>query len=189
MAISVTAKFIRAIAIWLAEFPWIAASASTITAEAFSSSDESKARGSFDKNDNPDSNDDPNHLPHIVTIVLDDLGSHDLGLHGTGIHTPNIDGFVTGPTADGVYLDDYYVLPYCSPTRAALFSGMYPLRTGVDQVIESISTAGIPLNIETLPEMLKKTKIKTNTKKSSKGRKARTTLRQANPPKTILVRL
>ena len=109
-------------------------------------------------------------LPHIVMIVLDDLGSHDLGLHGTGIHTPTIDGFVTttatgtqgandvnvNVNAKGIYLDDYYVLPYCSPTRAALLSGMYPLRTGVHNVIEPISTAGLPLNIETLPEMLKR---------------------------------
>lgn len=102
------------------------------------------------------------YLPNIVMIVLDDLGSHDLGLHGTGIHTPNIDGFVTGPTADGIYLDEYYVLPYCSPTRAALMSGMYPLRTGVHNVIVPISTAGLPLNIETLPEMLKRAKVKTN---------------------------
>ena len=95
-------------------------------------------------------------LPHIVMIVIDDLGSHDLGLHGTGIRTPNIDGFVTGESSNGIYLDDYYVLPYCSPTRAALFSGMYPLRTGVHEVIGLRSTAGLPLDIETLPQMLKR---------------------------------
>ena len=66
--------------------------------------------------------DDELLLPNIVMIVMDDLGSHDLGLHGTGIHTPNIDGLVTG--GNGIYLDDYYVLPYCSPTRSALFSGL-----------------------------------------------------------------
>uniref|UniRef100_A0A7S4AU34 Sulfatase N-terminal domain-containing protein n=1 Tax=Pseudo-nitzschia australis TaxID=44445 RepID=A0A7S4AU34_9STRA len=110
-------------------------------------------------------------LPNIVVIVLDDLGSHDLGLHGTGIHTPNIDGFVTannnGNDSDnddnknygGIYLEEYYVLPYCSPTRAALLSGMYPLRTGVHNVIREKSTAGLPLNVETLPEMLKRARV------------------------------
>ncbi|VEU38094.1 unnamed protein product [Pseudo-nitzschia multistriata] len=120
----------------------------------------------------------PKQLPHIVMIVLDDLGSHDLGLHGTGIHTPNIDGFVAearnrnvgesyggesyGGDGDGderptgIYLEQYYVLPYCSPTRAALLSGMYPLRTGVHNVIIPKSTAGLPLDVETLPEMLKR---------------------------------
>jgi arylsulfatase A-like enzyme len=100
-------------------------------------------------------------LPNIVMIVMDDLGSHDLGLHGTGINTPNIDGLVTGNKNDGggggIYLDEYYVLPYCSPTRSALLSGMYPLQTGVHNVIRPISTAGLPLDIETLPEMLKRT--------------------------------
>ena len=80
-------------------------------------------------------------LPHIVMIVVDDLGSHDLGFHGTGIHTPNIDELATS----GVYLDQYYVLPYCSPTRAALLSGIYPLHTGVHNVIDEKSTAGLPL--------------------------------------------
>ena len=103
---------------------------------------------------------DLNPLPHIVMVVVDDLGSHDLGLHGTGIHTPNIDGFVTGPSADGMYLDEYYVLPYCSSTRAALLSGMYPLRTGVHKIIGMKSTEGLPLNIETLPEMLKRARTK-----------------------------
>ena len=116
----------------------------------FSSSEDTKSHG------RPNINRDENSLPHIIIVVIDDLGSHDLGLHGTGIHTPNIDGFVTGKKADGIYLDNYYVLPYCSPTRAALLSGMYPLRTGVHNVIEPKSTAGLPLNVETLPEMLKR---------------------------------
>ncbi len=126
--------------------------ASTGSAEETVSSVQGESRNT----QNDDWNSKNAKLPHIVMIVLDDLGSHDLGLHGTGIHTPNIDGFVTGPDADGIYLDDYYVLPYCSPTRAALLSGMYPLRTGVHNVIEPVSTAGLPLDIETLPEMLKR---------------------------------
>ena len=139
-------------------FLWIVLLASTTTDGV-----ELKHRESGEKHSIHFSNyDEENHvLPNIVMIVLDDLGSHDLGLHGTGIHTPNIDGFVTGPTADGIYLDEYYVLPYCSPTRAALMSGMYPLRTGVHNVIVPVSTAGLPLNIETLPEMLKRAKVRT----------------------------
>jgi len=97
-------------------------------------------------------------LPNIVMIVLDDLGSHDLGLHGTGIRTPIIDRLAN---EQGIYLEDYYVLPYCSPTRAALLSGMYPLRTGVHTVIHQRSTAGLPLDVETLPQMLKRSHYKT----------------------------
>lgn len=90
--------------------------------------------------------------PHILLIVVDDLGSHDLGIHGSGIHTPESDALA----ADGVYLDQYYVLPYCSPTRAALMSGKYPLQTGVHSVISPTSTAGLPLREETLADLLKR---------------------------------
>ena len=89
-------------------------------------------------------------LPHILMIVMDDLGSHDLGIHGTGIYTPNTDQLAK----DGLYLDNYYVLPYCSPTRAALLSGKYPLHTGVQQWIPPKSTSGLPLEDPTLADML-----------------------------------
>ncbi len=148
-------------------FLWVAALAWTTADDV-----ELEVRERYEKNANHRANRDHANrgLPNIVMIVLDDLGSHDLGLHGTGIHTPNIDGFVHGPKADGIYLDEYYVLPYCSPTRAALLSGMYPLRTGVHNVIVPISTAGLPLNIETLPEMLKRANIKTNANERSNGK-------------------
>lgn len=90
--------------------------------------------------------------PHILMIVMDDLGSHDLGLHGTGILTPNADELAS----TGIYLDKYYVLPSCSPTRASLFSGKYPLHTGVSHWIHLYSTAGLPLEEETLADLLQR---------------------------------
>jgi arylsulfatase A-like enzyme len=96
--------------------------------------------------------------PHILMIVVDDLGSHDLGIHGSGIHTPNADALATS----GVYLDQYYVLPYCSPTRAALLSGKYPLHTGLHSVVAPRSTAGLPLRDETLADLLKRAGYHTN---------------------------
>lgn len=83
---------------------------------------------------------------------MDDLGSHDLGLHESGINTPHCDQLAK----EGVYLSNYYVLPTCSPTRAALLSGKYPLHTGVHTVIKPNSTRGLPLDEETLPQVLKK---------------------------------
>jgi arylsulfatase A-like enzyme len=90
--------------------------------------------------------------PHILMIVMDDLGSHDLGLHGSGIQTPHIDALAS----DGVYLHNYYVLPYCSPTRAALLSGRYPLHTGIHQVIGQDSVQGLPLDEETLAQIMRR---------------------------------
>ena len=63
---------------------------------------------------------------HILLIVVDDLGWSDVGFHNPQINTPNIDHLAS----KGVILDNYYVEPLCTPTRAALLSGMYPIHTG-----------------------------------------------------------
>ncbi|KAL7575423.1 hypothetical protein ACA910_007326 [Epithemia clementina (nom. ined.)] len=103
--------------------------------------------------------------PHILMIVMDDLGSHDLGIHGSGIHTPHSNRLATTNHKNNggcIYLDQYYVLPYCSPTRAALLSGKYPLHTGVHNVILAQSTAGLPLGEETLADLLQRAGYRTN---------------------------
>ena len=64
--------------------------------------------------------------PHVLLIVLDDLGWSDVGFHGSQINTTNMDKLVS----EGVILDNYYVQPICSPTRGALRTGMYPIHTG-----------------------------------------------------------
>ena len=65
-------------------------------------------------------------LPHILFVVVDDLGWSDVGFHGSKIQTPNIDKLAS----EGVVLDNYYVLPICTPTRSALMTGRYPIHTG-----------------------------------------------------------
>ena len=64
--------------------------------------------------------------PHILFVLVDDLGWSDVGFHGSKIHTPNIDRLAS----EGVILDNYYVQPVCSPTRTSLMSGRYPIHTG-----------------------------------------------------------
>jgi len=88
--------------------------------------------------------------PHILMIVMDDLGSSDLGVHGSGIATPVIDKLL----GEGVYLNSYYVLPSCSPTRSALMSGRYPLHTGINNFIPQGATYGLAPDEETIPQML-----------------------------------
>lgn len=91
--------------------------------------------------------------PHILMIIMDDLGSHDLGIHeNSGIQTPHADQLAR----DGLYLDQYYVLPYCSPTRASLLSGRYPLHTGCHTIVNDWETQGLPLDEETLPQVLRR---------------------------------
>ena len=64
--------------------------------------------------------------PHIVFILIDDLGSNDLGFIGHQIKTPVIDSLAK----DGLFFSQYYVQSTCSPTRSAIMTGRYPLRTG-----------------------------------------------------------
>ena len=99
-----------------------------------------------------------NKRPHILMIVVDDLGSHDLGMHGSEILTPASDALAN----EGIYLDNYYVLPSCSASRASLLSGRYPLHTGVYTWIPERSTAGLPLDEETLAQVLKRANYTTH---------------------------
>jgi len=70
--------------------------------------------------------------PNVILILFDDLGYGDLSSYGaTAIRTPRIDGLAAG----GVRLTDYYApAPVCSPSRAGLLTGRYPVRTRVTQV-------------------------------------------------------
>src|SRR5215813_7753461 len=68
--------------------------------------------------------------PNIVVILADDLGYGDVGFNGcTDIPTPNIDSIA----ANGVLCTNAYVTePFCAPSRAALLTGRYQERYGVD---------------------------------------------------------
>ncbi|MEZ5304743.1 MAG: arylsulfatase [Verrucomicrobiales bacterium] len=95
----------------------------------------------------------PGSPPHIIHIVADDLGWKDVGFHGcTDIKTPNLDKLA----GEGVRLDQFYVQAMCTPTRAALMTGRYPLRYGLQTiVIPSKGTYGLDTEETTLPQVLK----------------------------------
>jgi arylsulfatase A-like enzyme len=89
--------------------------------------------------------------PHILMIVADDLGWGDVGFHGSEIATPHLDALAAG----GVRLEQFYVQPVCSPTRAALLTGRYPLRLGLQcGVVRPWSSHGLPLDERTLANAL-----------------------------------
>ena len=66
--------------------------------------------------------------PNILFLIADDLGWADVGWHGSEIDTPNLDALAR----QGVILDQHYVTPMCSSTRACLLSGRYSTRFGID---------------------------------------------------------
>ena len=65
--------------------------------------------------------------PNVLLIITDDQGYGDLSIHGnTHLQTPHIDQLA----AESVRFDRFYVNSFCAPTRAALLTGRWPLRTG-----------------------------------------------------------
>ncbi len=98
----------------------------------------------------------PRGAPNIVVILVDDLGYADLGCYGSEIPTPNIDRLA----ARGLQYTDFHSTPMCSPTRAALLTGMNPHAAGVGTVAHS--DPGFPGyameladDVVTLPETLR----------------------------------
>ncbi len=91
--------------------------------------------------------------PNIVVILADDLGFADVGFNGgKEIKTPNIDKLA----AAGARLDQFYVQSLCSPTRAGLMTGRYPMRHGLQTgVVRPWAQHGLPLDERTLPQALK----------------------------------
>jgi arylsulfatase A-like enzyme len=90
--------------------------------------------------------------PNVIVIIADDLGWADVGWHGSEIKTPHLDKL-----ADlGAKLEQFYVLPVCTPTRAALMTGRYPIRHGLQVgVVRPWAQYGLPLDERTLPQALK----------------------------------
>ncbi len=64
---------------------------------------------------------------NIVVILADDLGFSDIGCYGSEIPTPNLDRLA----ADGLRFTQFYNTPRCSPTRAALLTGLYSQQAGM----------------------------------------------------------
>ena len=96
--------------------------------------------------------------PHILYILADDVGWQDLGFRGSDIRTPHIDRLAKS----GRLLDEFYAQPMCTPTRAAIMTGRYPLRYGLQMgVIPSGAGYGLATDEQTLPEVLKQAGYKT----------------------------
>ena len=93
----------------------------------------------------------PAPRPNIVLIVADDQGWKDVGFHGSDIATPTLDKLASG----GARLEAFYAQPMCTPTRAALMSGRYPHRYGLQTlVIPSNGRYGLSTDERLLPRVL-----------------------------------
>ena len=92
--------------------------------------------------------------PNIIFIYADDLGYSDLACYGSKVNrTPNLDQLAE----DGIRFTDFYsASPLSSPSRAALLTGRYSVRMGINTVFFPESYTGIPETEITLPEVLQK---------------------------------
>lgn len=95
--------------------------------------------------------------PNFVVIFCDDLGWGDLGCFGNPtIRTPRLDQL----SQEGQRWTQFYVAaPVCTPSRAALLTGRYPIRNGMTSAKRGVlfpdSGGGLPEKEITLAEMLK----------------------------------
>jgi len=101
--------------------------------------------------------------PNFIIIFVDDMGYGDIGVFGNPtISTPNLDNMAF----EGQKWTQFYsAAPVCTPSRAALLTGRYPIRNGMtsskNRVLFPNSTGGLPKSEFTIAEKLKEKKYKT----------------------------
>ena len=88
--------------------------------------------------------------PNIILMVADDMGYGDFGLYSEGrVNTPSLDELAL----DGIRLTQHYAgSPVCSPSRAALLTGRYPIRTGALTPQEVLGNDRISLKESTIAD-------------------------------------
>jgi len=96
-----------------------------------------------------------NERPNIILIMADDLGYGDISCYGGWVQTPHLDVLARG----GMRFTDYHSNgAVCSPTRAALLTGRYQQRCGIDAVVTAKGPAretGMAQQEITFAEVLK----------------------------------
>ncbi len=89
--------------------------------------------------------------PNIIILLVDDMGYGDISAHGNPLlKTPNFDRL----HGESVRFTDFLVSPTCSPTRAALMSGMHELKVGVSHTI--LGRNRMDSGVLILPQVLKR---------------------------------
>ena len=89
--------------------------------------------------------------PNMLLIVADDAGWRDVGYHDSEIKTPAIDNLAK----TGIELNQFYVCPTCSPSRASLLTGRPASRFGILGPIAGKSKQVLPVETPTLAELLR----------------------------------
>ena len=97
--------------------------------------------------------------PNIIFVLADDLGFAELGCYGNTFNeTPHLDQL----SREGMrFTQAYAAAPVCSPTRAALLTGLHPARIGILDYLRPDASKALEPSHLTLPEVLLKNGYKT----------------------------
>lgn len=99
--------------------------------------------------------------PNIVLIFADDLGYADIGPFGAGAknyQTPNLDRMAR----EGRKFTSFYTAqPVCSASRAALLTGCYPNRIGIQGALGPKAKVGLHKDEVTIAELVKEKRYST----------------------------
>jgi arylsulfatase A-like enzyme len=106
-----------------------------------------------------DDNDDTSSIltapkPHIIFVLADDLGWNSMGYENYDLNftTP----FLSDLASKGIIMDNYYAQEMCSPSRASLLTGRYPLTIGMQySMINPTTSFGLSTDETLLPEVLR----------------------------------
>ncbi len=69
--------------------------------------------------------------PNVLIFIMDDVGWMDMGFNGGGIAVGNPTPDIDKIAAEGLILTSAYSQPSCSPTRATIMTGQYPVHHGI----------------------------------------------------------
>lgn len=96
--------------------------------------------------------------PNVLLVIIDDIGPEQIGAYASDnianaapANTPNLDALAAG----GVRFRNAWGFPVCSPSRAAMYTGRYPLRTQVGDVIEDSSDNTLATSETTIADLAK----------------------------------
>ena len=93
--------------------------------------------------------------PNVVLMLADNVGWGDIGAFGggeiRGMPTPRIDSIAD----EGLQLNQFLVEPGCTPSRAALLTGRYSTRVGLNTVIIGGTPNTLQASEVTLGELFK----------------------------------
>jgi hypothetical protein len=95
--------------------------------------------------------------PNILFIILDDVGIDQMQSFGYGGATPPQTPNINAIADSGVSFRNLWAMPECSPSRALVFEGRYPLRTNVTDAILTVDLANsqVPPYESTTPVILR----------------------------------